>query len=491
MGTDHAVVERRRSKGVLLAILLLPLLFAAVQVWASRAVTDNLQPAPIVDGTTYLTQGRDWLVRHHERASFISEFGLYPIFLSHFGAPNIADAQRASIDPRLLPIYRAQTWVLAGATALLLVASMLFAPGSAATKIGATALVGVLLLGPLVIVWPSSILTESLSLSALLLFVAACLACDAGKRLSLLLVIVCCCLLVLIRDPMIFFVWILFGLLGLNLLASRRGSAVARVAIVAVLVGGAALGVVRASFLSASGKYIQTFVNIIQFRMLPEPERRAFFVEHGLVLSPAVVDRIGKPAWQDGTLWKPDDQVTPDFRDYRNWVVAHGIRTYAGFLLTHPGYLLRSLVASPNLSTIDYGWDFHLSITDVFWRPLQGYWSDVSPYPQWLADFLSAPLRLLPLGWLLPVLYLAVVVVRYGIGLITRRRSSLIEMAAIAAGTSIFVSYHTDAWDLFRHSLPFVLLIYIAMIVRSPVIAAEVLAWARARPKPAVVPASA
>jgi hypothetical protein len=47
-----------------------------------------------------------------------------------------------------------------------------------------------------------------------------------------------------------------------------------------------------------------------------------------------------------------------------------------------------------------------------------------------------------------------------------RQRGSALEVVAIAAGASIFVSYHTDACDLWRHTIPFALLIYFSMIVR-------------------------
>jgi hypothetical protein len=42
-----------------------------------------------------------------------------------------------------------------------------------------------------------------------------------------------------------------------------------------------------------------------------------------------------------------------------------------------------------------------------------------------------------------------------------------LELVAVAAGAAAFVSYHTDAWDLWRHTAPFALLIYLSMIVRS------------------------
>jgi len=237
------------------------------------------------------------------------------------------------------------------------------------------------------------------------------------------------------------------------------------------------LGYGRASALQQSGKYIQTFVNIIQFRILPDPERRAFFTERGLVLSPTVMERSGKPAWFNNTLFERDDQVSPDFVIYRNWVVAAGIRTYATFLVTHPGYLLRSLFISPNISSpTACGEDFEFSFADIFSKPVKGYDIETAPFPLWLRNLL-----LVPVGWVAAMLYLVVAGARYVGQTFMRQRTSALETMAIAAGVAIFVSYHTDACDLWRHTFPFALLIYLSMIVRVVDIGKDLVRFVRAR----------
>jgi len=364
--------------------------------------------------------------------------------------------------------------LLAAATAVFLWSALEFIAGNAVKRAAIAVLCGGLLLGPLVVVWPANIMTESLTLTALLLFASACLAYDADKKYSLALIGLSCCLLVLIRDPIIGFVWMFAGLLWLNILLARKTRMRAAVAGVALLLA-VGLGLVRAPLVAASGKYYEPFANVLQLRMLPDPERRAFFVEHGLPMSPTVMERSGKASQFNGTLFLPDSQVGLDFAAYRNWIVANGFRTYAAFLLTHPGYLVRSIFVSPNIGPPDqFARDFSYSLADLFSLPQRGYWIELMPYSPWLRDFLLAPL-----GWLVPMLYLGVVVVRYAGRTTGRRRASCMETAALAAGVALFVTYHTDALDPWRHAVPFLMLIYLSLIVRAAEIVQDLTRWGR------------
>ena len=220
----------------------------------------------------------------------------------------------------------------------------------------------------------------------------------------------------------------------------------------------------------------QSFANIIQFRILPDAEHRNFFVERGLPISSEAMALSGKTAWDKGDWWKPDSELSdrPDFIAYRHWLVAKGFRTYLTFLLTHPGYVLRSIVQSPNVAG-EFGGDFRFSITDLLSIPYPGYRGGLAPYPQWLRDFLLAPF-----GWLIPSLYLIMAAIRYIWQTANRQRaSSLVDIAAIAAGGATLATYHVDAWDLWRHTVPFILLIYISLIIRTADIASELVRLVR------------
>jgi hypothetical protein len=464
-------------------LFLIPILFSLLQCWAAFRVILQVPAGSIADGIGYVTQSRLFVqppvLPLRQYASYVVEYGLYPLFLRLFDFSDVhANWSSASTHPQILPVYAAQALVLAFSTALFLSLAYQLIPGRPLKRAVLAALVGALLLSPFVVVWPSHVLTETVTIAALLLFVLACLAYDAERPFAIILIGLAALLLVALRDPMIFFVWIFALLLAVNVVpAWARSRRLAAVAGLLVLVLAAGLGYARASVLG--GKYLQTFVNIIQFRILPDPQMQLYFGRRGLPLTPQVLNRAGRTAWVDNSLFEPDSRADPEIVAYRDWIAREGIKRYAVFLLTHPGYVARSLVANPNLGDEGCGADYHFSLIDLFSVPMNGYRLDATPYPPWLRTLL-----LVPLGWFIPLLYLAVVAVRYVRQTLRRERASAMEVVALASGASIFVSYHTDACDLWRHAVPFIMLIYLSLIVRVPEIAAS---WSAAprQPRPA------
>jgi hypothetical protein len=460
-------------------LFLIPVFFSLVQCWAAFRVIVAVPPESIRDGIAFISQSRLFVqppvlpLRDYVR--FLVEYGLYPLFLRLFDLGDVhANWAAASTHPQVMPVYAAQALLLAFCSALFLALAYQLIPGRPLKRAVIAALLGLLLVSPFVAVWPSYVLTEAVTLSVLLMFVAACLAYDAKRPLGIVFVALGACLLVAARDPMIFFVWIFAVLLAVNALsawpARRRAALIAGLLLLLLATG---LGYARASVLG--GKYLQTLVNIIQFRILPDPQMQLYFARRGLPLTPAVLNRAGQTAWVDNDLFLPDAKADPEIVAYRDWIAGEGVKTYAVFLLTHPGYLARSLVANPNLGDEGCGADYHFSLIDLFSVPMSGYHLGTTPYPSWLRNLL-----LVPLGWFIPAVFLAVVAVRYVRQTVRRTRACATEVVALASGASIFVSYHTDACDLWRHAIPFVLLIYFALIVRVPEIAAS---WAAA-PRP-------
>lgn len=456
-------------------LFLVPVLVALVQSWASFRIIQQVTAGSITDGILYVSQAR-WFQASHlpKKIYYFFEFGLYPGFLSWFDFVGLSDWSTSTTNSKILLVYTDQSLLLSASTALFLFLSFLLIPGNVFKRTIVSALLGLLLLSPLFVVWPATVLAESVTLPAVLVFVCACLASDAQARFSLPLLGIACCLLVFTRDPMIYFVWLFIGLLVLNILLTNRTRRFVTIAGMGILIVAVGFGCARTVLFTGSGKYMQTLANIVQIRMLPDPERRKYFADRGLPLSPTVLDRSGHQAWVDNAFFEPDDKVSPDFLAYRNWLIANGNRTYATFLLTHPGYLLRSIFHSPNLG--NFGGDFPFSIADVFSIPFGGYGGVTAPYPPRLRDFLLAPL-----GWFIPFAYFAIAAFRYIRRTMQRQQASSVEMVAIAAGAAIFVSYHTDAWDLWRHTLPFVVLVYLSLIVRFPEIVMDLIGWVRQR----------
>jgi hypothetical protein len=452
-----------------LGFFVIPVFFSLIQCWASHHVILQLPPHRITDGVHYVVQGWAFRVFGIHLVRDILLYGLYPAFLSPFKIPGL-DWATDGAAPVVVAVYAVQSLILAAATALFLWSSFKFILLSPLKRATTAVLLGGVLISPLVIVWPSGLLMESLTLSALLLFAAACLAFDANKKYSLVLIGLSSCLSILIRDPIIVFSLIFAGMFGLSVLLAQRVRSRAALAGLVTLLVAVGLGGMRSQLTSSSGKYIQPLVNIIQLRILPDPERRAFFFDRGLPMTPTVLERSGKVAQFNNTLFLSDSEVPAEFVAYRNWIVANGFRTYGAFLLTHPGYLLRSIFQSPNIGPPDqYAADFSFSMSDLFSSPMRGYWIDLTPYWPWLRDFL-----LVPFGWLVPMLYLVIVSMRYVARMMKRKCASSIEVMAIAAIGSIFVSYHADGLDFWRHTVPYVFLIYLSLIARAAAICKDV-----------------
>jgi hypothetical protein len=223
-----------------------------------------------------------------------------------------------------------------------------------------------------------------------------------------------------------------------------------------------ALAGMKAHSIQGTGKYVENLANIVQVRILPDDARRRFFADHGLPIPPIVADRSGAPAFIDQKLFMRDDELTevPGIIDYRNWLRMNGPPTYLKFLLTNPGYLVRAFWRAPNLHRQDYMGDLEFSIADLFSRPFEGYGK--TSYPDWLASLL-----LVPFGWFIALLYIVIATANYVVNTTRMHPASRIDTAAMAAAAALFIGFHSEAWDPWRHAIPFVVIIYIALVLRT------------------------
>jgi hypothetical protein len=456
-----------------LGLPLILTVFVFLQGWAIHRIVMVLVARPLADGKLYLTQALHLQNEPFTILRFL-EFGLYPLFLSQFDV-GMRDWLSDGNDPKFLPVYYTQSLILCAASAVFLFCAFIYISGRLFTRIVVSMLLGCILLSPLVIVWPINILTEALALPTILLVACACLADDSGRHWSPIFIAIVCSLLVLVRDAMMIFVCIFGALLLANSLFVKINWTAARMIGMVLVLVAIGLGVAKASLVTSGGSknVSQLLANIIQFRILPDPERRQFFVERGLPISSTVMERSGKPAWVNDDWYAPDSVLSAEFVAYRRWIEAKGIRTYLIFLLAHPRYLLRSIVYNPTLPDEHYRvmQDVQFSITDLFSRPFTGgYQTFFTPYPKWLRNFLLAPF-----GWFFPSLYLVLVAIRYIYQTASQQRASSLDVAAIAAAGAVFVNYHVDAWGIWPHTVPFVLLIYIALITGTAKVGNELL----------------
>src|SRR5262249_31718301 len=142
-----------------------------------------------------------------------------------------------------------QSFILHATTAVFLYYAFILIPGHLLKRIVICVLLGGMLLSPLVIIWPTIVMTEAMTLPAILLFACACLAADARTRWAPIVVAMTCCLLVLVRDPIIYFVWMFAALLWTNMLfAITNWTRLLMIGPVLMLLA-VGLGIARASLL--------------------------------------------------------------------------------------------------------------------------------------------------------------------------------------------------------------------------------------------------
>lgn len=238
-----------------------------------------------------------------------------------------------------------------------------------------------LLLSPLVILWPSFVLVESLAVSGLFLLAACCRCADKWRNnLGMLtLVFLTTTALMLMRDPLIFLAIALAGLISANAIISSSTN-LQRIYVVALAGVILAVAVTKIAPIQSTGKRGSSFdvlaslATVVQMRILPNESRRQFFVDRGMPSSPTVLARVGIFFFEDPMLQKSDDELRENFAgviEYRDWLRARGARTYVEFLATHPGYLLRSLWQTPTVSRGEpFAADLNYSVADLFSRPL-------------------------------------------------------------------------------------------------------------------------
>jgi hypothetical protein len=397
------------------------------QIWASLAVVSTrlLAEQSIADGWTYITQAST-LQCCATLKNYI-QYGLYPAFLSFFDFHGTGDWQ--SKNPLFAPVYFAQVVLLGASSGFLLFVAIWTSTGQFLWKSLLLLALSLLLLSPLVILWPSFILVESLAISGLLLLAACCLCADKWRNnLGVLaLVFLTTTALMLMRDPLIFLAVALGVLITVNAVLSSSTN-LQRIYVVSLAGLILAVAVTKIAPIQSTG-------------------------------------RVGAFFFDDPILQKSDDELRENFAgliEYRDWLRARGARTYVEFLATHPGYLLRSLWQTPTVSRGEpFAADLDYSVADLFSRPLPGFYG-TAPWPKSMASFLLAPF-----GWIIVLIYILVAATNYIISLIRRHAASRVDMLAMSAMVGLFLSYHSDAWDVWRHTVPFVVTIYLALTLRA------------------------
>jgi len=199
------------------------------------------------------------------------------------------------------------------------------------------------------------------------------------------------------------------------------------VALAAVLVAGGYS--VAAQLATDRGE--STFHNNMGLRWLTADEMRAWFVDRGLPMSPALESRAGKDAWADGEAFLRD----PALSEYRAWADGAGRRAAAWSMVTQVGWY-----------------------ADRFGDEIDRHaGTDFAEYDSY---HVAAQLPERPLGWLDPsgsggaiAAWAALVGVLAIASLALRERRAVLFVGFLAwpVAVDLYLSYAGDAIEVARH----------------------------------------
>lgn len=176
--------------------------------------------------------------------------------------------------------------------------------------------------------WDFVMMSESLSVTTLVLFLAACLwLLEAWRPIRVAGVLLTAFLLAFTRDTN---AWMLLALAGLLTLAVAVKWARPNVL---VLIAGLVLIFAVSNFTADRGnRWVFPLGNVITQRVLPDEGAVKYFQSCGMPVSPELLQLSGKFA-------NSDDQALftgPELESLRRWLYDHGKECYVGWLVTRP-----------------------------------------------------------------------------------------------------------------------------------------------------------
>jgi hypothetical protein len=182
-------------------------------------------------------------------------------------------------------------------------------------------------LSDLVIMWDGFMLSDSISISLMTLFVTACFwllkQWHWGKAFAMLAVGF---LWAFSRDTN---AWVIFMVASALIIGGALKRSLRYLVIAAIFVMVFFTNEISQNY---SQRWVSPFLNVVGRRILPNPEWTAYFARQGMPVSPALTRLSGQLAWsQDRAFYKD-----PALGEFRDWVYRSGKSSYARFLLAHP-----------------------------------------------------------------------------------------------------------------------------------------------------------
>jgi hypothetical protein len=226
-----------------------------------------------------------------------------------------------------------------------------------------------------VIQWDSAILSESVSTSLFVLFMAVWLRLTGGvSTAKAAAVAVLAAVWSMSREANSLVLLPLAA--GIVLWASWYKHGHRDEQIRCFVLGGAITAIAVGTFaISGSGdRWVFPLLNVIGKRVLPSPPRTAFYQNEGMPVTPRLMDMSGEFA--SGKDWA--FYTAPELEGFRAWLFRDGKRVFAKDLLTHPTRSTREPLAD---------------VTEFVCPILSPYWSSVGfkpvypfAYDQWFCQ---------------------------------------------------------------------------------------------------------
>ena len=202
---------------------------------------------------------------------------------------------------------------------------------------------------------------------------------------------------------------------------------------------------------------------VIQMRLLKNPDAINFLHARGMPISPSVMQLSGIPG---------DNYATEDRRAFTKWFYANGMSAYLNYMLTHPGYVWD--VFFKNRSGLEKNAPIthrDFSIPNILnTRYDTGYSMDKVCIGGVLHNMLTTPLTFLVYIFLYSVAVVSIVV-----GLFFKHRVDMHHVFMVSTLPFMMIAVIGDAWDVWRHVLPSLIMSYMYALVLAFTLIAKAL----------------
>lgn len=276
-----------------------------------------------------------------------------------------------------------------------------------------------------IVIWDRDLLTESISISLLALFISCWFWLLMQWRwMKTVVLIFIALVLSFIRDANAYSLMMVAGLLVTLVLLKYADKRFLLLATAFTVIFAA-----NQVSLNHGKRWVFPFFDVMGQRILTSQQRTEYFSAHGMPVSEALMQRAGKWAYSDDEAFFKSEELI----EFRAWVDAKGKSTYTTFLLAHPGYLV--VFPLREWKEIFSG---DLPYASPPFRPPLPTWLNAMIYP--LKPFVFLPVAFAFMGFILKIR--------------TMQKEWMVPFAMLfIAIPSAMLTWHADAQEIARHSI--------------------------------------